>query len=216
LARLGPLFLTFSLLLLPGLCVLGVETFLRVLILLVEDATYARAMDHIRRHYVDHASSIRPYLFVAPGSDDQNALLDLHHRFGSLQRVTTSANLVGIVTSMLAGLLAALIAWVFGTGLQLVTLVGIGVCSLGIVLQPGAPFQPIHPVHIHLVDFQILDRDGAPPAPYETGWKDPVVVHPNETVRVIARFEGCRGRYLLHCHNLEHEDRAMMARFDVT
>jgi hypothetical protein len=40
-------------------------------------------MDHIRRHYVDHASGIRPYLFVAPGSDDQNALLDLHHRFGS-------------------------------------------------------------------------------------------------------------------------------------
>jgi spore coat protein A len=81
---------------------------------------------------------------------------------------------------------------------------------------PGVPFQPIHPVHMHLVDFQILDRDGAPPAPYETGWKDTVIVHPNETVRVIARFEGYRGRYLLHCHNLEHEDHAMMARFDVT
>jgi hypothetical protein len=134
-ARLGPLFVTFSLLLLPGLCVLGVETFMRLLILLVEDATYARAIDHVRRYYVDHAPSIRPYLFIAPGNDDRNALLDLHRGFGALQRVTTSANLVGIVTSMLTGLLAALVAWVFGAGLQLVTLLGIGVCSFGIMLQ---------------------------------------------------------------------------------
>src|SRR5262249_3131095 len=56
-ARLGPQSIAFSLVLLPGLCVLGVETFMRVLVLLVEDATYARAMDHIRRYYVDHAPS---------------------------------------------------------------------------------------------------------------------------------------------------------------
>jgi spore coat protein A len=80
---------------------------------------------------------------------------------------------------------------------------------------PGAPFEPIHPVHVHLVDFLILDRDGNPPPPYEAGWKDTVVVHPNEQVRVIMRFTGYRGRYLLHCHNLEHEDHAMMSRFDV-
>jgi spore coat protein A len=72
-----------------------------------------------------------------------------------------------------------------------------------------------HPVHLHLVDFQILDRNGEPPAPYERGWKDTVTLLPNDEVRVIARFEGYRGRYLLHCHNLEHEDHVMMARFDV-
>jgi len=80
---------------------------------------------------------------------------------------------------------------------------------------PGVPFQVVHPIHVHLVNFLILDRDGQPPAPYEAGWKDTVVVHPNETVRVIMRFEDYRGRYLIHCHNLEHEDHAMMARFDV-
>jgi FtsP/CotA-like multicopper oxidase with cupredoxin domain len=79
----------------------------------------------------------------------------------------------------------------------------------------GAPFVVVHPVHVHLVNFQILDRDGQPPAAFETGWKDTVVVRPNEQVRVIMRFEGYRGRYLIHCHNLEHEDHAMMARFDV-
>ena len=79
----------------------------------------------------------------------------------------------------------------------------------------GVPFQVVHPVHVHLVNFLILDRDGQPPAPYEAGWKDTVVVHPNEEVRVIMQFEGYRGRYLIHCHNLEHEDHAMMARFDV-
>jgi FtsP/CotA-like multicopper oxidase with cupredoxin domain len=80
---------------------------------------------------------------------------------------------------------------------------------------PGVPFQVVHPVHVHLVNFLILDRDGRPPAAHEAGWKDTVVVHPNEQVRVIMRFEGYRGRYLIHCHNLEHEDHAMMARFDV-
>jgi hypothetical protein len=134
-ARLGPLFIACSLFLLPGLCVLGVETFMRVLVLLVEDATYARAMDHIRRYYIDHAPSIRPYLFIAPGSDDQNVLLDLHRGFSSYQRVTTSANLVGIVTSMLAGQVAALLAWVLGSEFQVVALLGFGILSVGVVLQ---------------------------------------------------------------------------------
>ena len=51
--------------------------------------------------------------------------------------------------------------------------------------------------------------------PHETGWKDTVAVDKDEQVSVIAKFDGYRGRYLLHCHNLEHEDHSMMARFDV-
>jgi FtsP/CotA-like multicopper oxidase with cupredoxin domain len=73
----------------------------------------------------------------------------------------------------------------------------------------------VHPVHVHLVRFQVLERNGGPPLPHETGWKDTVSVDRNEEVSVIARFDGYRGRYLLHCHNLEHEDHSMMARFDV-
>jgi len=73
----------------------------------------------------------------------------------------------------------------------------------------------LHPVHLHLVNFQILERNGKPPLPHEAGWKDTVALTTGEEVRLIARFGGYRGRYLLHCHNLEHEDRGMMARFDV-
>jgi spore coat protein A, manganese oxidase len=78
------------------------------------------------------------------------------------------------------------------------------------------PFEEqAHPVHIHLVNFLVLDRNGRPPAPYETGWKDTVVVGSKETVRVIARFGPFTGKYVLHCHNLAHEDHAMMANFEV-
>lgn len=72
-----------------------------------------------------------------------------------------------------------------------------------------------HPVHVHLVNFLVLDRDGRPPAPQESGWKDTVVVPVNSTVRVVARFAPFTGKYVIHCHNLAHEDHAMMANFEV-
>jgi FtsP/CotA-like multicopper oxidase with cupredoxin domain len=76
-------------------------------------------------------------------------------------------------------------------------------------------FAMLHPVHVHLVNFQILTRNGGPPKPFESGWKDTVALEKGEEVRVIMKFENYRGCYLIHCHNLEHEDHSMMARFDV-
>ncbi|APX00472.1 multicopper oxidase family protein [Arthrobacter sp. QXT-31] len=72
-----------------------------------------------------------------------------------------------------------------------------------------------HPVHIHLVDFQILSRNGKPPFAYERGPKDVVYVGEDETVRLLMKFEHHRGRYMVHCHNLVHEDHAMMSQFSV-
>jgi spore coat protein A, manganese oxidase len=83
-----------------------------------------------------------------------------------------------------------------------------------------------HPVHIHLVDFQILSRNGsaANVFAYEKGPKDVVYVGEDETVRVAMRFSGSaagegwpkpRGRYMMHCHNLVHEDHDMMMQFSV-
>jgi spore coat protein A, manganese oxidase len=72
-----------------------------------------------------------------------------------------------------------------------------------------------HPIHVHLVHFQVLSRDGGKPAARDTGWKDTVNLDEGEKVRVIARFTGYRGKYVFHCHNLEHEDMAMMANFEV-
>lgn len=83
-----------------------------------------------------------------------------------------------------------------------------------------------HPLHIHLVQFQvlgrqILDQSKESPVPVvmddnEKGCcKDVVRVNPNEVVTLMARFDGFTGRYMYHCHILEHEDHAMMRTFIV-
>ncbi|MFI6458456.1 multicopper oxidase domain-containing protein [Streptosporangium amethystogenes] len=51
-----------------------------------------------------------------------------------------------------------------------------------------------HPVHVHLAHFQVLSRNGRPPAATDAGWKDTVDVRPYEVVEVLVRFEGHRGR----------------------
>jgi spore coat protein A, manganese oxidase len=74
----------------------------------------------------------------------------------------------------------------------------------------------VHPMHIHGVKFQILDRNGQLPLPYERGvWKDVVYVGEAETVRVIGRFGPQAGRFMYHCHNTVHEDFDMMSQFDM-
>ncbi|WP_329524923.1 multicopper oxidase domain-containing protein [Streptomyces sp. NBC_01462] len=70
-----------------------------------------------------------------------------------------------------------------------------------------------HPVHIHLSPFQVLSRNGGPPGPTDHGWKDTIDLRPKQYADVAIRFDDYVGRYLLHCHNLEHEDMAMMATF---
>jgi spore coat protein A len=73
-----------------------------------------------------------------------------------------------------------------------------------------------HSVHIHLVQFLVLSRNGKPPGPCDGGWKDTIDLKPAEEAAVIARFSDYPGRYVMHCHNLEHEDMAMMAIVEVT
>jgi spore coat protein A len=90
-----------------------------------------------------------------------------------------------------------------------------------------------HPIHLHLVRFQILDRrtievaayisdkklrytgPAVPPDPNEAGWKDTVRAAPASSTRIIVHFEGYTGRYVWHCHILEHEDNEMMRPYEV-
>jgi spore coat protein A len=77
----------------------------------------------------------------------------------------------------------------------------------------------MHPMHIHLVKFQILDRNGSASnlMPWEVNtWKDTVRVPPNGTVRVIMDFDDYPGRFPFHCHILDHEDHEMMRQFQTT
>lgn len=69
-----------------------------------------------------------------------------------------------------------------------------------------------HPVHLHATHFRVVERRGGRGEvfPWEYGLKDTVLVLPGEQVRVAVRFTAHRGLYLLHCHNLEHEDHGMM------
>ena len=72
-----------------------------------------------------------------------------------------------------------------------------------------------HPIHLHLVHFKVLSRNGGKPLSTDAGWKDTVDLTSGEEARVLVRFDGYRGRYVFHCHNLEHEDMMMMANFVV-
>ncbi len=90
-----------------------------------------------------------------------------------------------------------------------------------------------HPIHLHLVRFQVLDRRNfyvmnyrrkgemkftgppVPPDPNEMGWKDTVRAEAGMVTRIIVRFDGYPGRFVWHCHILEHEDNEMMRPFDV-
>ncbi|MCM3733193.1 multicopper oxidase domain-containing protein [Fictibacillus nanhaiensis] len=73
----------------------------------------------------------------------------------------------------------------------------------------------IHPIHVHLVNFRVLDRfdqngNLLPPLPADFGLKDTVLIAGGETVRIIMKFQPYCGDYVWHCHRLEHEDHDMM------
>ncbi|HIM57870.1 MAG TPA: copper oxidase [Gammaproteobacteria bacterium] len=74
-----------------------------------------------------------------------------------------------------------------------------------------------HPFHIHNVQFKVISREGGIKG-HELGYKDVVLVHPDETVEVIMKFPNfsdANTPYMYHCHILEHEDRGMMGQFVV-
>jgi spore coat protein A len=95
------------------------------------------------------------------------------------------------------------------------------------------PTNDTHPIHLHLVRFQILDRRNYEPWLYQTrrqlhftgpaelpdaneaGWKDTVQAHSRMVTRIIVPFEGFTGRYVWHCHILEHEENEMMRPYEV-
>jgi blue copper oxidase len=75
----------------------------------------------------------------------------------------------------------------------------------------------IHPMHIHGVQFQVISRLGGRNQvfPFEQGWKDTVMVMPGEKVSVMMTFPDYRGKFVFHCHNLEHEDDGMMLNYEI-
>ncbi|MEZ4940669.1 MAG: multicopper oxidase domain-containing protein [Saprospiraceae bacterium] len=74
-----------------------------------------------------------------------------------------------------------------------------------------------HPMHLHAGQFQVLDRSGGRGTvqAWEKGWKDTALAFPGEKVRIIIRFPDNKGKFVFHCHNLEHEDGGMMLNYEI-
>ncbi|MBD3610409.1 MAG: multicopper oxidase domain-containing protein, partial [Gammaproteobacteria bacterium] len=82
-----------------------------------------------------------------------------------------------------------------------------------------------HPMHIHGVEFQVIERSVLPELQslwervregyVDSGWKDTVLIMPGERVKLLIRFNQYKGMFLYHCHNLEHEDLGMMRNYRV-
>ena len=78
-----------------------------------------------------------------------------------------------------------------------------------------------HPMHMHNVQFQVVQRTPSPASSYatinqgliDTGWKDTVLVWPGERVKIAMMFGPHAGMYMYHCHILEHEDMTMMRNY---
>ena len=90
----------------------------------------------------------------------------------------------------------------------------------------GNMMQMPHPVHIHQVQFNILERNVSDVDPQlwnaikdgfiNEGWQDTVLLMPGMKARVILQFKDFKGLFVYHCHNLEHEDMGMMRNFKIT
>ncbi len=72
-----------------------------------------------------------------------------------------------------------------------------------------------HPMHLHGFHFRVLERSSGTVHPGDRGWKDTVMVDVDETVIVQPRFGPYPGRYVFHCHNMEHQEKAMMLQMEV-
>ncbi|QIW97104.1 hypothetical protein AMS68_002622 [Peltaster fructicola] len=92
-----------------------------------------------------------------------------------------------------------------------------GTVQLWSLHHSGGP--AVHPVHVHLVNMQVVSRSGGTRGlqKYEiAGLKDVVLLEPGETVQVLAMYGPWNGMYMFHCHNLIHEDNTMLDAFNVT
>ncbi len=107
-----------------------------------------------------------------------------------------------------------------GGGMMRGRMGGMGMGGMGMM----GMMSMAHPIHLHGQPFEIIERrfegdedayasirDGL----IDSGLKDTVLVTPGERLRIIKPFGDFKGRFMYHCHNLEHEDAGMMREFSV-
>jgi FtsP/CotA-like multicopper oxidase with cupredoxin domain len=71
-----------------------------------------------------------------------------------------------------------------------------------------------HPIHIHLESHQIRSINGSPPDPAWQHKSDTCILKGGDVAEIVMKFRTFLGPFVMHCHNLEHEDLRMMQNFD--
>jgi FtsP/CotA-like multicopper oxidase with cupredoxin domain len=72
-----------------------------------------------------------------------------------------------------------------------------------------------HMMHLHMTDWYLLSRNGKPPPPWEDCLKETFFVYPHERILVAGHFADYTGKFVIHCHMLDHEDHGLMTQFEV-
>jgi FtsP/CotA-like multicopper oxidase with cupredoxin domain len=72
-----------------------------------------------------------------------------------------------------------------------------------------------HMIHMHHTDWYLLSRDGRPPPPWEDCLKETFFIRPGERITVAGHFADYTGKFVIHCHMLDHEDHGLMGQFEV-
>ena len=83
------------------------------------------------------------------------------------------------------------------------------------IWQYTNPSNRVHPMHLHGMLFRVLERSSGVVHKADRGWKDTIAVQPGERVEIQPWFAPYAGKYVFHCHNLEHGDKAMMLQLEV-
>lgn len=134
-ASLGQAFYVFALVLFPSLVFLGLVTFERVLQSGTEDIIYARGINRIRHLYQEHAPEMRPYFVLSAHDDNTSVRCNMAMRSGWLQIFLSTAGMIAVITSILAGaFVGLLLAALFNLPLGATVSAGVAACLASVVL----------------------------------------------------------------------------------
>lgn len=132
-SRIGEAFFVWAFVLLPTLFFLGLATFARVLESAIEDTLYARGINRIRHYYVEIAPTARDYFLLSTHDDMAGILQNMAVRSSPWQMFLTTAGMVAVINSVIAGTFAGLLARA-AFRLPILVCAGAGIAGFGLCL----------------------------------------------------------------------------------
>lgn len=135
----GDVFFVFAMVLLPTLLFIGLASFERLLQLGIENIRCVVAINRIRHYYLEVAPELRAHFTLSPNDDTQGVLTSLGSLRGNVRRwdiFVTNAGMVAVVNAIIAGVVAALVAWQLRLGMVVTAVVGLvaGIALLAVLV----------------------------------------------------------------------------------